>query len=303
MEGLISSIHRCSRNDGPGLRTTVFVQGCHLRCHWCHNPETWPMHGALGFHGDDCLSCGQCQSSCQYGLHEQGPSAQPPSCHGCGDCSANCPSGALEWKGHHQSVDELIQILEQDRVLLSESNGGLTLSGGEPFDQPQFTTAFLKEAQRTGFHTLLDTSLHTSANRVLSVIPHTDLFFVDWKCSQSDLHQQLTGVSNEPILKNLKLLKQENANVHLRCPLVPGVNDSPEHFEKIAQLRSEFSNISQVEFLSYHRHGQGKSQAMGMSSSLLDQPSTDSHDHERWLNELHRFDLTDTLHSFSPNVA
>jgi len=298
MEGYVSSLHRCSRNDGPGLRTTIFLQGCHLRCRWCHNPETWAQGGALSFDAQSCLSCGECADVCDSELLSAGPKAQPPSCQGCGNCSDTCPSGALEWKGQKKHLDELLQTLEKDRTLMTQSGGGLTLSGGEPLDQWRFSAALLEQAQALNFHTLLDTSLHAPAKHLQALIPHTNLFFVDWKCSNPVRHKEFTGVSQEPILNNLSLLRDEKAEVHLRCPLVPGLNDDSEHFENISKLRTQFSNITQVEFLPYHRHGYGKASSMGLEDNIIDQASANEGDHYRWLNELKLHDLTDASHSF-----
>lgn len=298
MKGWVSTVHRCSRHDGPGLRTTIFLQGCHLRCQWCHNPETWSPKGALAFEPGECMECGGCSLGCELGLHRKGPMAQPKSCSACGDCTDLCPTGALNWKGNLTDLEELMDTLEKDRVLLESSSGGLTLSGGEPLDQRDFSVALLKEAKFRGFHTLLDTSLHASQKAVLEVCPHTDLFFVDWKCSSPSKHRELTGVDQETIVMNLELLHQQTKDVHLRCPLVPGINDQEEHFSTIRQLKSRFSNIVQVEFLPYHRHGQGKAIAMGLGSEILDIPSAGEDDHQRWLEELSRYELIDSIHPF-----
>ena len=175
-----------------------------------------------------------------------------------------CPYGALEFSAGHMTVSELMDTIEKDRPYYERSGGGLTVSGGEPFFQPEFTRALLEEASERGIHTAVDTSLYTSWANIESVLPITDLWLVDLKLMDSERHKELTGVSNDPILKNLRALSAvEGASVIVRLPVVAGANADGQNFQEAADFVASLTDSPEVEVLPYHAMGLNKAAAIG----------------------------------------
>lgn len=273
--GLILSIERCSLHDGPGIRTTVFLKGCPLRCQWCHNPESQAHKPELYFVSERCVACGACVEACpaqchtfEAGIHRIDRSA----CDACGACVRACPQGALEIKGERRSVDQVMAEVIKDRAFYDSSGGGLTISGGEPMAQPEFTLALLVAAQGAGIHTCVETSGFGPRQRLLDLLPHTDLFLFDWKQSDPDAHLQQVGAAQHRIHDNLHALSAAGARIRLRCPLVPGINDHAGHFQTIADLANQLQGIEAVEVLPYHPMGQAKRDRIGSHWRLPELP-------------------------------
>lgn len=266
----VSAVHRSAVHDGPGLRTTVFVQGCHLRCRWCHNPETWSREPQLRVRADRCVACGGCVPG--------GGEAEPDA----------CPSGARTWSASAMEVADIMALLERDREIFGRSGGGLTISGGEPFDQFDFTRELLQAAGAARFHRCLDTSGHAAAERFDEVLGLVDCWLFDWKVSDPVLHRRLVGVDQAPIRRNLESLQQYGARVVLRCPLVPGLNDDIDHMKMIADLSQGHDCIEAVELMPYHRHGSAKAREVGLAAGVLvhGQASAGDADRERWAAQL-----------------
>ncbi|MDA3961055.1 MAG: glycyl-radical enzyme activating protein [Planctomycetota bacterium] len=283
--GLVSAVHRAALHDGPGLRTTVFMQGCPLRCAWCHNPETWSMWPQLRFKGADCLACGACVTACATGCQSLTGNERVVDfarCDATGACVDVCPSGALSLSGNDMTVAEVTELLERDRVSMQHSGGGVTVSGGEPLAQPAFSCEVFTRAQAVGIHTCCDTSGHVAAGAIAAAVPVVDLWLLDWKASASQ-HQELTGVDRRRVERSFELLCSAGAAVWLRCPLVPGLNDSAEHFDDIA-VRAREPSVQRVCLMPYHRHGSAKAVETGLS--ILDRPSATAEDAARWRDEL-----------------
>lgn len=285
--GIVFDVQRFSVHDGPGIRTTVFLKGCPLNCLWCHNPESKRMSPELSFRKAACTRCGQCVAVCPQEVHalEDGAhSVRFEACVACGRCVSACPTGALSILGARQTVDDILNIVMRDRVYYDTSGGGLTLSGGEPLMQPAFAAALLAGAKEMGLHTCLETSGFGTPEALRQVAAHVDLFLFDYKITSAGDHHTYTGQENDGILRNLDLLLSEGHAVCLRCPIIPGINDTEMHWQAITQL-SRKAGIQSVELMPYHDLGQGKAQATGKPYALT-QPSATDAQHAQWAARL-----------------
>ncbi len=275
LTGTVLSIERCSLHDGPGIRTTVFLKGCPLRCLWCHNPESQDRNPQLALLGDRCTRCGACHDACPAGLHEITPAAHNidrRNCQTCRLCVQACPAGALEVKGTTRSVQDVLAEVEKDRPYYESSGGGLTLSGGEPTAQFEFCIDLLEQARQRNIHTCLETCLFAPQDRLLQLVPHVNLFLADWKESDPQKHRQYTDGDLETIRRNLLALDQAGAATFLRCPIVPGLNDREDHFQTIAQLANRLENLRGIEVMPYHPMGASKARSIGRDYPLPDTP-------------------------------
>lgn len=287
--GIIFNIQRFSIHDGPGIRSTVFLKGCPLNCLWCHNPESKQVQQQLSFQHKNCAGCKVCEKVCTQKVHTFSHNMHHidfTKCIACGKCIDYCNKKALELIGYAISVDEIIEEVLKDRVYYETSGGGITLSGGEPLLQYEFSLAILKEAKTNHLHTCIETSGFCSQNVLKSIIPYTDMFLFDFKLSDEILHKKYTGVSLQPIIKNLQFLNKNGASVVLRCPIIPEINDFEEHFRMIAEL-SQMLCISQVELMPYHTLGIEKSRKIGVQYQV-ESPTANVDMVEVWKEELKR---------------
>lgn len=271
MEGLIFDIQRFSIHDGPGIRTTVFVKGCPLKCLWCHNPESQEPKPEVFFSPDRCIGCGYCVSACEKGCHhlERGERVYVrDECIRCGECARECYAGALEVAGKMMSVEDAITEVEKDRPFYDNSGGGMTISGGEPMMQFEFTRELLKAAKWAGLHNCVETCGFTPFARLAELLPYVDLFLYDIKETDPELHRKFTGVSNELILANLLALDEVGASITLRCPIIPGLNEREEHFQGIARVANRMEHVVEIHVLPYHALGTSKNKRLGKASTL-----------------------------------
>jgi pyruvate formate lyase activating enzyme len=277
--GRITQIQSMSIHDGPGIRTTVFTKGCNMRCTWCHNPETGSVNPQIQFLEDKCIDCKAClQSSLQADFT---PSLLVKPNHFSITESIiiteSCYTGALEVVGKDVSVDDVMKAVEKDREFFDESGGGITISGGEPLLQSEFVIEIFKRSKQIGIHTAIETNLHSNSELVKRVAEYTDLFMVDIKLWDSGLHKKWTGLGNELVLENIKVLNDLGKSLIIRTPVIPGVNDNIEELSAIAEFVNEIDCLVNYELLPYHSLGNGKYIALGMEDQMpkFDQLSKD----------------------------
>jgi pyruvate formate lyase activating enzyme len=257
--GLVFNIMRFSLHDGPGIRTTVFLKGCPLRCDWCHNPESqlpWPEVAVLE---DRCVRSGACVRACPNGAirWEERPVLDLARCRRCGQCAEACLAGARQRVGRWMTVEEVLGEVSKDRVFFDESGGGVTVSGGEPLMQPAFVLAFLAACRRGGLRTVLETCGFADAEVVRRAAENVDLFLYDLKLMDAERHRRFTGASNARILRNLAMLAERGAAIIVRVPIVPGVNDTEADADALMAFLDPLG-VRRVDLLPYHRFGSDK---------------------------------------------
>ncbi len=253
LTGLVFNIQKFSTEDGPGIRTTVFMKGCPLRCPWCSNPEGMARIPELLPSKRKCISCKRCEEACPTGaisFQNDMRELDWALCSACLACTEDCPSGALEASGEYKTVDETFGIVERDRDFYETSGGGVTVSGGEALLQWAFVRDLLEKCQEAGFHTALDTTGYCAWENMEQVLRHTDLVLFDVKHTDSDRHKEKTGVPNEQILRNLQRAVRMT-KVWMRVPVLPGFNDSEPNMRATAELAARVG-VEKVCLLPYH---------------------------------------------------
>ncbi len=276
MIGTIFDIQQFCVHDGPGIRTTVFLKGCPMRCAWCHNPEGMRPGPELSFSPENCIGCGACFRVCPRNAHENRNDAHVldrTKCVVCGACAEECCAGALEIIGRKASVDDVIADVAADRPFYDNSGGGMTLSGGEPLFQLDFASALLARAKDEGIHCCIETCGHVPYESFSRVMPDVDLFLYDIKDMDPERHLASTGVSNESILSNLRRLHDDGARIRIRIPLVAGYNDRKENLDALVALAVSLPRIEGVEILPYHALGRAKAVRIGAENAAGPKPS------------------------------
>ena len=260
MTGRINGVKRFEIHDGYGVRTTLFLKGCPLRCVWCHNPENVEYGKQLYFNEKKCTHCGICAKICRvHGVSPEAHEIAREACVFCGKCVSACPQNALGIYGEDVTAEEAVKILTEDRVFFAE--GGVTLSGGEPLMQKDFSISVLRLLKKLGINTAVDTCLYAPQETLSEVALYTDMFLADLKTIDGALHKRLTGRENGIILNNFRYLSQINAPVEVRIPLVPPLNDG--ELPAMARFLSGLNNIKAVKVLPYHRMYLQKHVALG----------------------------------------
>lgn len=275
MTGTIFDIQRMSLHDGPGIRTTVFFKGCSMHCFWCHNPESLSVEPDIQFFADRCILCGRCQEVCDRYCHSIDQKTRVhdfkrDSCTKCGKCAQACAAGSLIKTGEVITPEELVKIVIRDRVFFEHSGGGVTASGGEPLLQSAFVQRFFAILKQQGIHTAVETALNVSPESLTAVIPFTDLFLADIKHPDPDRHRSATGVTNELITRNFRILEQSGRPYVIRVPVVPGVNDSEAVMRALNTRICSLLHPLYLELMPYHEYGLKKYSSLSREHSALD---------------------------------
>ncbi len=253
--GTIFDIKRYALHDGPGIRTTVFLKGCPLRCQWCHNPESQGFAPTVLYRRNLCVACGRCLEACPNGalrLTDGGVERDLSLCAGCGLCTEACLSGAMEQVGRRISAEELVAEIERDTPFFDESGGGVTFSGGEPLAQPEFLNQVLELCGERGIHRAVDTCGFAEPQILAEVAGHTDLFLFDVKIIDAEVHRKFTGQDNGGILENLRWLCERQHQVEVRIPVIPSVTDDTGNIEAAGEFLCSLAAPPAVRLLPFH---------------------------------------------------
>ena len=281
---MVTNIQRYSVEDGPGVRTTVFLKGCPLACEWCHNPETINSNKEIVFRHNRCLRCGDCAEACPLdaiGFDGDGFPMLVGECNLCGDCVKACGPQAIEIIGKMMSVEELMVELRKDLAFYEDSGGGVTFSGGEPLMQADFLAAVLEACKAEEIKTAVDTCGAVSWEAFERILPLVGLFLYDIKQIDDSLHRKITGVSNIRILENLRRLAETGANILVRMPIVPGKNNADEDIAAAGRFIATVPGINEVEILPYHETGGDKYKLLNRKYMMppTERPSAEDLEH------------------------
>lgn len=255
------------------------MQGCPLACIWCHNPESRPFRAGLVWNKDKCIGCLSCVEVCPHRALRAaagGIEIDWKRCDFCGKCADTCPSLAMEMLGKEMNVEQVLAELKKDAIFYQQSGGGVTLSGGEPLSRQKFTEELLGRCKETGFHTAVDTCGYAPVEVFDAVLPHVDLFLYDIKHLDDEIHRKYTQAPIAPILDNLNYIVKKGANVWVRVPIIPTINDSPEHIRRIGELMGKLG-LGEIYLLPYHKMAILKYSRLNLpcSCSFIEEPCTE----------------------------
>jgi len=266
-KAIIFNIQKFSIHDGPGIRTTVFFKGCPLKCLWCHNPESQNIKKEILYDRDKCVLCGTCEKVCPkkaIKIENGVLTTDMNKCDFCGECVTYCINEARQIVGKEYTVDEVMKEVIKDKIFYEQSNGGVTVSGGEPLMQIDFVYELLKKLKEENIHTAVDTCGAVSFENLERIAKYTDLFLYDLKIMDDEKHKEFIGASNKNIIENLIKLSKIHQNIIIRMPIIEGVNDDVSHIEKALEL-IEGLNMKKVNLLPYHDFAKHKYKKLGLT--------------------------------------
>lgn len=264
---IITKIQRMSLHDGPGIRSTIFLKGCNLRCKWCHNPETFEKAPEIERIDSKCISCYSCIEVCEpkaLKVTPEGITFNKADCDSCFKCVEECYPEAIHKIGNSVTAQQLLAEIEQDIPFFNQSSGGVTFSGGEAMMQIDFLEQALKLLKQSNIHTAIETNMSAPWQHFERVLPYLDYVMADIKLWDSEAHKQWTGVGNSRILTNIKNLDDTGVAYVLRTPVIPGVNDNTEALAPIVNFVSQLNNCLDYQLLPFHQLGESKYQNLGM---------------------------------------
>ena len=261
--GIVFEIERFAINDGPGIRTLVFLKGCPLKCRWCANPESQNVRAQIMLSPAKCIGCRTCIGVCENKAlsWKERVILDREKCKLCGKCAGICNSEAIEIAGKAMTPEEVLAEVDKDARYYKSSGGGVTFSGGEVFNDPDFVFLLAQLAKARGYNTALETCGFAQWHNIERVIPYIDLFMYDFKCMDDDKHRYYTGVSNKIILKNyIRLVNAVGSKnqVVARVPVIPGINMTSENFSEMADFIEKHNPNSRIDLLPYHSLGKAK---------------------------------------------
>lgn len=265
--GIVSDILNFSVNDGPGIRTVIFLKGCPLKCAWCHNPENGRKAPQVLYRAAQCIGCGACAEVCPREARgdQGGWITDGLKCTGCGRCVSVCPVNANTLYGRVMTPAEAAEKVMRDKPFFRDK-GGATFSGGEPLTQADWVRECAAILKENGIGTAIETSCYAGQEDLAGLLQVTDLWLCDWKISDPELHLKMTGADNGRILENLRYLSSHGAKMILRCPVIPGINDNEEHLRTTGLLADRLAGVLRTEILPYHAVGNDKRHKMGLES-------------------------------------
>ena len=289
-KGLVFDLQRYSIHDGPGIRTLIFLKGCCLRCFWCCNPESIDSKQEVLFSSERCIKCGSCTKVCpQRAIKKIDDEIrfERDLCISCGKCCQVCSAEARKLVGEWVDVENIMTEIKKDELFYRNSGGGVTISGGEPAFQGKFTTELLRRCKNQAIHTAVETSGYVKWEVLRKILSYTDLVLLDIKHMDPVKHEELTGVTNELILENVKRIGAMKIPLIIRFPLVPGYNDSPQNLRSTAELVAKLEGVRELHILPYHSFGVHKYVGLGKQYSLggIAAPSEEEIDKVRKLFE------------------
>ena len=269
MKSVVYNIQRMSVHDGPGIRTIVFLKGCPLDCKWCHNPESKNIKPILLFDINKCIGCKKCSIVCDLHKFDKDYNhyIDREKCILCGKCVNECV-GALEICGKEMSIDEIVKEVKKDKDYYDNSNGGVTISGGEPLIHKDFLLNLLKKLKENNINVCIETSGYSNFNVIEEINEFVDIFLYDIKETNDEKHIEYTKVSNKLIIENLYKLNNLNSKIILRCPIIPTVNNNQNHYKNIAQIANDLDKVIQIDLEPYHPLGISKCALIGENYSF-----------------------------------
>ncbi len=276
VKGTVFNIQKFSTEDGPGIRTTVFLKGCSLRCLWCHNPESLSPRPQLVWHGKRCIGDLACVKSCTRGALSWGDTGiviDREKCQACGTCAHECPTAALELLGREMTAVEVVEEVMKDRLFYEKSGGGVTFSGGEPTLQKEFLLEMLRAVRAAGVHAALDTCGQNRREVYEEIIPNVDMVLYDMKSLDDEAHRRATGAGLDLIIGNLKYIDSKGIPIWIRTPVIPGWTASGENIRRIARfIKDELRHVERFDLLSYSNLCITKYDELGMAYELRNAP-------------------------------